>query len=61
MPEKEDVRKSQKENRPEEEKLKREERQPVAEGSICVMCGRGKLMWVLLMIVIILILLAFLR
>lgn len=47
--------------RSEEEKLKREERQPVAEGPICVMCGGGKLMWVLWAVIIILIVLAFFR
>lgn len=47
--------------RPEEEKLKREERKPVAEGPMCVMCGGGKLMWVLWIIIIVLIILAFFR
>ena len=46
---------------PEEEKLKREQRRPVAEGPMCVMCGGGKLMWVLWVVIIILIILAFFR
>jgi len=60
MPEKDDVI-SKKEKRPEEGKLKRKERQPVAEGPMCVMCGGGKLMWVLWVVIIILIVLAFFR
>jgi len=62
MHEKDDVSKSQKEKSPEEEvKLTREERKPVAEGPMCVMCGGGKLMWVLWVVIIVLIILAFLR
>lgn len=62
MHEKDHVSKSQKEKRPEEEvKLKREERQPAAEGPICTMCGGGKLMWILWVVIIVLIILAFLR
>lgn len=61
MHEKDDVSKSQKESPEEEVKLTREERQSVAEGPMCVMCGGGKLMWVLWVVIIVLIILAFLR
>lgn len=42
----------------EEEKRKRERAAQKPEGPMCVMCGGGKLMWVLWVIIVILIILA---
>jgi len=45
----------------EEGKQKREEKEPREMGLACSMCGGGKMMWVLWVIIAALIVLAFLR